>query len=136
MANHNIQRLAEDIKREISVAMTGLKDKTIANGLVTVTQVDLTNDLSYCKVYVSALGGGEKTEEAVKVLQKAEGFFKKRINGRIKMHKLPQLIFVADASLDYYEKINNIISHLPHSAQENQQENENENPDLEADSQN
>lgn len=132
MANHNIQRLAEDIKREISVAMTGLKDKTIANGLVTVTQVDLTNDLSYCKVYVSALGGGEKTEEAVKVLQKAEGFFKKRINGRIKMHKLPQLIFVADTSLDYYEKINNIISHLPHSAQEN----ENENPDLEADSEN
>lgn len=132
MANHNIQRLAEDIKREISVAMTGLKDKTIANGLVTVTQVDLTNDLSYCKVFVSALGGGEKTEEAVKVLQKAEGFFKKRINGRIKMHKLPQLIFVADTSLDYYEKINNIISRLPHSAQEN----ENENPDLEADSEN
>ncbi len=122
MANHNVQRLAEDIKREISVAMQGLKDKAVAEGLVTVTQVDLTNDLSYCKVYVSALGGGEKTEEAVKALQKAEGYFKRIINGRIKMHKLPQLIFTADNSLDYYEKISKIISNLPPAAQEEAEE--------------
>lgn len=112
MANHNIQRLAEDIKREISVAMTQMKDKNITSGLVTVTGVDLTNDLSYCKVYVSALGGGEKTENAVNALQKAEGFFKKRINARIKMHKLPELTFVADNSLDYYDKINGILNKL------------------------
>ncbi len=122
MANHNVQRLAEDIKREISVAMQGLKDKAVTEGLVTVTQVDLTNDLSYCKVYVSALGGGEKTEEAVKALQKAEGYFKRIINGRIKMHKLPQLIFTADNSLDYYEKISKIISNLPPAAEEEAKE--------------
>lgn len=112
MANHNIQRLAEDIKREISVAMTQMKDKNITSGLVTVTGVDLTNDLSYCKVYVSTLGGGEKTENAVNALQKAEGFFKKRINARIKMHKLPEITFVADNSLDYYDKINGILNKL------------------------
>lgn len=110
MANHNIGRLAEDIKREISVAMSQLKDKNISGGLVTVTQVELTNDLSYCKVYISALGGGIKTENAVKTLQKAEGFFKKRINARIKMRKLPEFIFVEDNSLDYYEKISGIIN--------------------------
>lgn len=110
MANHNIGRLAEDIKREISVAMSQLKDKNISGGLVTVTQVELTNDLSYCKVYISALGGGIKTENAVKTLQKAEGFFKKRINARIKMRKLPEFIFVEDNSFDYYEKISGIIN--------------------------
>lgn len=113
MANHNIGRLTEDIKREISVSMSQLKDKNIAGGLVTVTRVELTNDLSYCKVYVSALGGGEKTENAVKALQKAEGFFKKRINTRIKMRKMPEIIFVEDNSLDYYEKISRIITQLP-----------------------
>lgn len=113
MANHNIARLTEDVKREISTAMTQLKDKHIANGLVTVTDVEITNDLSYCKVYVSALGGGEKTEEAITALQKAEGFFKRRINARIKMRKMPEITFVADNSLDYYEKISNIITKLP-----------------------
>lgn len=113
MANHNIGRLTEDIKREISVSMSQLKDKNISGGLVTVTQVELTNDLSYCKVYVSALGGGEKTENAVKALQKAEGFFKKKINARIKIRKMPEIIFLEDNSLDYYEKISKIITQLP-----------------------
>ncbi len=113
MANHNIGRLTEDIKREISVSMSQLKDKNISGGLVTVTQVELTNDLSYCKVYVSALGGGEKTENAVKSLQKAEGFFKKKINARIKIRKMPEIIFLEDNSLDYYEKISKIITQLP-----------------------
>ena len=113
MPNHNILRLTEDVKREISAAMPQLKDKHIANGLVTVTDVEITNDLSYCKVYVSALGGGEKTREAVEALQKAEGFFKKRINARIKMRKMPEITFIADNSLDYYEKISNIITKLP-----------------------
>lgn len=115
MANHNIGRLTEDIKREISVSIPQLKDKNISEGLVTVTHVELTNDLSYCKVYVSALGGGEKTENAVGALQKAEGFFKRRINARIKMRKLPEIIFAADDSLDYYDKINKIIDGFPKS---------------------
>lgn len=115
MANHNIGRLTEDIKREISVSMSQLKDKNISGGLVTVTRVELTNDLSYCKVYVSALGGGEKTENAVNALQKAEGFFKKKINARIKMRKMPEIIFIEDNSLDYYEKISKIITRLPTS---------------------
>lgn len=125
MANHNIARLTEDVKREISTAMTQLKDKHVANGLVTVTDVEITNDLSYCKVYVSALGGSEKTEEAVNALQKAEGFFKRRINARIKMRKMPEITFVADNSLDYYEKINNIITKLPPMRGEEEEEAEN-----------
>ena len=112
MPNHNIGRLTEDVKREISAAMPQLKDKHISDGIVTITRVELTNDLSYCKVYVSALGDG-KTAEAVKALQKAEGFFKRRINARIKMRKMPEMIFLADDSLDYYEKINDIIAGFP-----------------------
>ena len=122
MPNHNIGRLTEDVKREISAAMPQLKDKHISEGIVTVTRVELTNDLSYCKVYVSVLGGGGKTNEAVKALQKAEGFFKRRINARIKMRKMPELIFLADDSQDYYEKINDIIAGFPTSTSEGEEE--------------
>lgn len=113
MPNHNLGRLTEDIKREISTSMTQLTDKRISEGFVTVTHVELTSDLSYCKVLVSVMGGEEKTDEIIGVLQKAEGFFKKRINARIKMRKMPEITFVADNSLDYYEKIDKIISKLP-----------------------
>lgn len=130
MANYNLGRLTEDIKREISTAMTQLTDKRVSEGFVTVTRVDLTSDLSYCKVMVSVMGGEEKADEIIRVLQKAEGFFKKRINARIKMRKMPEIIFIADNTLDYYEKIDKIISKLPpiqnETDREKQQGEENE----------
>lgn len=113
MANYNLGRLTEDIKREISAAIPQLTDRRISEGFVTVTHVDLTSDLSYCKVMVSVMGGEEKKDEIIEVLQKAEGFFKKKINARIKMRKMPEITFIADNSLDYYEKIDKIISKLP-----------------------
>ncbi|MBD5081083.1 MAG: 30S ribosome-binding factor RbfA [Ruminococcaceae bacterium] len=122
MANHNLGRLTEDIKREISASMTQLTDKRISEGFVTVTHVDLTSDLSYCKVMVSVMGDEEKTDEVIKVLQKAEGFFKKKINARIKMRKMPEIIFIADNSLDYYEKIDKIISKLPPIQEESEED--------------
>ena len=113
MANFNISRLSEDIKREISVALRDIKDSRIANGLVSVSHCELTNDLSYCKVYISSLEGGEKTADAVECLKTAQGFFKKRINQRIKMRKIPELIFLPDNSLDYYEHISEMLDKLP-----------------------
>jgi len=111
MSSHNIQRLSEDIKREISAGIPELKDHRVAHGLVTVTRCELTGDMSYCKVYISCLGGN--TQDAVECLKSASGFFKRRINSRIKMRKLPEFVFTADNSLDYYEKISGIIDTLP-----------------------
>ena len=119
MANFNTARLAEDIKREISTAMRDIKDSTVAKAMVGVSRCELTSDLSFCKVYITTLDGGETTKTAAEHLKKAEGFFKRRINERVKMRKLPQLIFVADNSMDYYEHISKVISKLPKPADEN-----------------
>ena len=108
MSSHNIQRLSEDIKREISVTVRDV----ISDGIVSVSHCELTNDLSYCKVYVSSYEGGEKTVEAVEKLKQASHIFKKHINSRIKMRKIPELIFLPDNSLDYYDKINGIINEI------------------------
>lgn len=113
MANHNLNRLTEDIKREISSALPEIKDKRISGEIVSVSHIELTSDLSYCKVYISVLGNERKTDEAVECLEKAAGFFVKRINSRIKMRKMPKLIFLPDNSQEYYEKISRIIDELP-----------------------
>lgn len=123
MPKFNMDRLSEDVKREISAAVREIKDPRVSEAIVSVSRVELTNDLSCCKIYVSALRGtGEETdenpsEEAVKALKKASGFFKKRLNARIKMRKLPELIFLPDTSLDYYDKISRMIDNLPKPAQ-------------------
>ena len=118
MANFNTARLAEDIKCEISTAMRDIKDSAVAKAMVVgVSRCELTNDLSYCKVYITTLAGGDTTKTVAEHLKKAEGFFKRRINERVKMRKLPQLIFVPDNSMDYYEHISEVISKLPKPAE-------------------
>jgi len=106
---HNTQRLSEDIKREISASMRELGDERLVGGFASISRCELSNDLSHCKVYVSAHGGEEKTGEIVGVLQGASGFFKKRINSRVKMRKIPEFKFIPDNSLDYYDKITDIL---------------------------
>lgn len=118
MANFNIKRLEEDIRREISAAVSGVKDPRVAKGFVTVTGCELTNDMSYCKVRVACMGGSERTAKAVEGMTAAAGYFKKRIAGAVRMRKIPELIFQPDNSLEYSERIEDIIAHLPKRAED------------------
>ena len=118
MANFNIKRLSEDIRREISAAVSGVKDPRVADGFVTVTRCELTNDMSYCKVWVACMGGSERTAKAVEGMKAASGYFKKQIAGAVRMRKIPELIFQPDNSLEYSEHIEDIIAHLPKPAED------------------
>jgi ribosome-binding factor A len=108
MGSHGLERLSEDIKREISLSIRDV----IAGDIVSVSRCELTGDLSYCRVFVSTYEGGNKTDEAVERLKEAAGMFKKHINARIKMRKIPELVFLPDNSLDYYDRISGIINDI------------------------
>lgn len=112
VANHNLSRLTEDVKREISAALPEIKDKHVSGEIVSISRVEITSDLSYCKIYVSVLGSEAKTDAAVKALEKSAGFIVRRINARIKMRKMPRLIFLPDNSQEYYERITGILDTL------------------------
>ena len=105
---YKIGRAAEDIKREICDIMRSLKDPRITSFL-TVIRVDLSNDLSYAKCYISSLQGLEKAKEAVKGLAAAEGFIKFELNQRMKLRKIPKLVFIADNSTEHGAHINELL---------------------------
>ena len=110
MANFNLKRLNEDIKREISAAVGGVKDPRVAKNFVTVTHCEVTSDLSYCKVMIACMGGEGRTAKAVEGMTAASGYFKKCISSRVKLRKIPELIFLPDNSLEYSMHIEEIIS--------------------------
>ena len=105
MSSTKILRLNKDLKVIISGIIPQLKDPRIT-GMLSVVRTDLSNDLSYCKGYVSSLDGEEATKNAVKGLTSAEGFIKREIVAKLKIRKCPQLIFVADNSIEYSGNIN------------------------------
>ena len=101
MAGYRIDRISEDIKREIIAIIRDLKDPRI-KGMLTIVKVDVSNDLSYAKVYVSAVEGIEVAKESVKGLKAASGYIRRCLGASSGLHlrKIPELKFIADDSIE------------------------------------
>ncbi len=111
MPGYRIDRITEDIKRELIHILREVKDPRVSD-MLTVVKVDLSNDLSYCKVYVSAVEGIDKAKESVKGLKSASGFIRHRLGESLHLRKLPELKFIADDSIEkgfqLFDKLKNI----------------------------
>ena len=77
MPSHKLGRTTEDIRREISAILRELKDPRVSGVMLSVVRVEVTNDLSYCTVYVSAMEGMDAAKNAVKGLKSAAGFVRR-----------------------------------------------------------
>ncbi len=111
MAKVRIGRIAEEIKKELSYMLQmELKDPRV--GFVTITGVEVTNDLSQAKVYLSVFGDDEKRQETLKALAKAAGFLRTELGKKIRLRHVPELLFKLDASIDYGQKIERILNQI------------------------
>ena len=108
MGSHRLGRIEEDIKRCLAEIVRNLKDPRISK-LLSIIRVEVSGDLSYAKVFVSAIEGYEKTVESVKGLKSAEGYIKRELNANLKLRKIPALNFVADNSIEHGAHIAKII---------------------------
>lgn len=99
MSMYKNDRMAEDVKREITAVIRELKDPRVKDKLLTVVRIELASDLSYGKVYISALEGLDTAKEAVKGLESAQGLIRRELSGRLRLRKSPELRFIADDSV-------------------------------------
>ena len=105
-----IERIADNIQKELSyILQLEVRDSDIR--FVTITDVHVTNDLSYAKVYFTVLRE-DKKEETLKALKEASGFLRKELASRIDIRHIPELQFVYDESIDYGKHIEDIIEKI------------------------
>lgn len=105
-------RLSEELKREISkMILEEIKDPRI-KAMVSITDIEVTKDLRYAKVYVSIYGGEEEKRETFEGLKSAAGYIRHEIGRRIKMRYTPEIIFELDHSIEYGAKISEILKEL------------------------
>ena len=96
-SNNRTRRIAEEIRKIVSTMLiNGIKDPRI-NSLVSVTDVEVTSDLSYAYIYVSILGGDE--ESTLDGLKSACGYIRREVGKNIKIRHTPEIIFKIDDSL-------------------------------------
>ncbi len=108
-SNNRIIRINDEIMRETAIIIRSeLKDPRV--GLLTsVTKADTTQDLKYCKIYVSILGNEREKKEAIEGLKNSAGFIRKMLASRINLRNTPELKFILDNSIEYSIKMDNLI---------------------------
>ncbi len=124
MAGHRMDRISEDIRRELSAVFRELKDPRVTECFLSIVRIEVTNDLSFCTVYVSTIEGLERTKEAVKGLESAAGFIRREIGHRIKLRHTPQMIFKATDAIEYGANISKILKDLNIKEPEDGEEND------------
>ena len=123
MASYNrTKRIAEEIKKVISsMLISGIKDPRITS-MVSVTDVEVTNDLSYAYVYVSILGGDE--ESTLDGLKSACGYIRREVGKNIKIRHTPEIIFKIDDSLLKGMYMDELIKKVNNGYKDSSEENE------------
>lgn len=109
MPGFKMGRVTSDIKIVLSDILREVKDPRVSK-LLSIVKLDVSGDMSYAKVYVSAIEGKEKTEESVKALKNAAGYIRRELGSRLKLRKVPELRFVADDSIEVSANISRVIS--------------------------
>ena len=120
MAGYKINRITSDIKLCLSEILKDVKDPRVSK-MLSIVKVDVSNDLSYAAVYVSAIGGYAETVSSVKALKGAAGYIRRELGARMSLRKVPELRFIADDSIEQSANISRIIQSL-NEGKENEQE--------------
>lgn len=108
MAGFRINRISSDLKIALSELFREIKDPRVSK-LLSIVKVDVSGDLSYATIYVSAIEGYESTINSVKALKNAAGFLRRELGARLKLRKMPELRFIADDSIEHSANISKII---------------------------
>ena len=112
MANHHVDRINDDIRRVLAEKLREVKDPRIQQGsMITVTHTDTTNDLSYCKVYLSVLGEYD-AKEMKRGLKSVSSWLRRELGRSLNLRHTPELTFEMDDSIAHGAYINSLINNL------------------------
>ena len=98
MASNRIGRINEEIQRELSTLIRSVKDPRVT-GMISVTAVNTTPDLKFCKVFISVLDKSD-VNQVLKGLKSASGYLRRELGRTLNLRNTPELTFVRDDSID------------------------------------
>jgi ribosome-binding factor A len=111
MASNKIARINDDIQRVLSAKLRDVKDPRVQQGMISVTRVETTGDLRYCKVWLSVLGL-ENEKEFRRGLKSASGWLRRELGAVLDLRYTPELVFEVDHSIEYGAHISQMINSL------------------------
>jgi len=105
------EKLAETIHEVIcSILSRGLNDPRI--GFVTITGVELTDDLSLARIFFTVIGDDKAKKDTEAGLNSAKGFIRREVGKNLTIRHTPELLFKYDSSQDYASRIDSLLKEI------------------------
>ncbi len=117
MASNRINRINEEIQKELANLLRTVKDPRVQGTMISITRVETTPDLRYTKVYVSFLQE-DRARDAMAGLKSAGGFLRRQLGANLKLRYSPQIVWALDDSITYGARMLELINSLDTGSQE------------------
>jgi ribosome-binding factor A len=121
--SYRSNRLAEELKTEISAIIAReVRDPRV--GFATVTEVKVSPDLRYAKVFVSVFGSPEEKQETLAALDRASAFIRRQVGARIRLRYTPEIGFEYDETVEHGDRMMQLIEEIKKELPEEHEEGE------------
>lgn len=109
-SNNRLSRVEEELKRNISNIINYELNNSNITGMISVTKVKVSPDLSRARVFVTMINSNKKNNLAA--LKRSAGYIRREVAHRVNLRTTPELIFEFDESIEYGAKIDNILKDI------------------------
>ena len=111
MSTNRINRINEEIQKELSALLRTVKDPRVQDPMISSTRVETTPDLRYTKVYVSFLQE-ERVKDAMAGLKSAAGYLRRQLGHNLQLRYSPEIVWSEDDSITYGARMLKLINSL------------------------
>ena len=111
MSSNRINRINEEIQKELSALLRTVKDPRVQDTMISITRVETTPDLRYTKVYVSFLQE-ERVKDAMAGVKSAAGYLRRQLGHNLQLRYSPEIVWSEDDSITYGARMLKLINSL------------------------
>jgi ribosome-binding factor A len=123
--SNRVERISEEVTKELAMMLRDVKDPRVSQTMLSVVRGEVTNDMRWCKVFLSALGDYDQ-KELKKGLKSCSGYLRRELAHRLRLRYTPELVFVLDDSIAHGAHIAAVLNTLDSPEDDPEEENEQE----------
>ena len=114
MANsRRVEKFSALIRKEISeLLMCEIRDSRVSQAMISITSVEVSTDLQYCKIFVSLFGEETKKSDVLNGLEASTSFLRGELARRLQMRRAPELTFKLDTTMKKGTSVLNLLGKL------------------------
>ena len=114
-----VDRVAALIRKETSeLLINDIRDERVHQGMVSITNVEVSGDLQHCKIFVSVFGEQNDRQQVLEGLQAASGYLRGELGRRLQMRRAPEVVFQLDRGLEKGTSVLGLLNRLEDERQQ------------------